>query len=116
MAPTAHIAEDGFVGHGWEERSFVLGKLHAPRVGESRARRLEWVGGGTPSLKGRCIFSRFQDFVLGCSSCTDAGRTGHFNLIISFQKDWARLLKTDIPLEGISEKDFFLKAFTSQRE
>jgi hypothetical protein len=30
MAPAAYIAEDGLVGHQWEERPLVLRRLDAP--------------------------------------------------------------------------------------
>jgi hypothetical protein len=30
MAPAAYVAEDGLVGHQWEERSLVLWKLQTP--------------------------------------------------------------------------------------
>jgi hypothetical protein len=34
MAPAAYGAEDGLVGHQWEERPLVLRRLDAPSVGE----------------------------------------------------------------------------------
>jgi hypothetical protein len=42
----AYIAEDGLVGHQWDERPLVLGRLYAPVQGNVRARRQEWVGWG----------------------------------------------------------------------
>jgi hypothetical protein len=30
MAPAAYVAEDGLVGHQWEERTLVLRRLDAP--------------------------------------------------------------------------------------
>jgi hypothetical protein len=30
MAPATYIAEDGLVGHQWEERPLVQWRLHAP--------------------------------------------------------------------------------------
>ena len=48
--PAAYVAEDGLVMHQWEERSLVLSRLNrCPSVGESRAGRWEWVGGGGTS-------------------------------------------------------------------
>jgi hypothetical protein len=46
MAPAAYVAEDGLVGHQWEERSLVLGRLDAPVQRNAKARRQELVGGG----------------------------------------------------------------------
>ena len=39
MAPAAYVAEDGHVGHQWEERSFVLGKLDVPVQGNAQVSR-----------------------------------------------------------------------------
>ena len=44
---TAYVAEDGLVGHQWEERPLVLRRLYAPVQGNARARKQEWVGWGT---------------------------------------------------------------------
>jgi hypothetical protein len=41
----AYVAEDGLVGHHWEERLLVLWRLYAPVQGNARARKLEWVVG-----------------------------------------------------------------------
>jgi len=30
MAPATYVAEDGLVGHQWEERTLVLGRPDAP--------------------------------------------------------------------------------------
>jgi len=30
MAPAAYVAEDGFVGHQWEEKPLVLPRLDPP--------------------------------------------------------------------------------------
>jgi len=40
----AYVAEDGLVGHHWEERPLVLQRLYAPVHGNARARKQEWVG------------------------------------------------------------------------
>jgi hypothetical protein len=41
-----YVAEDGLVGHQWEERPLVLGRLYAPEQGNARARKRECVGWG----------------------------------------------------------------------
>jgi hypothetical protein len=52
----AYVAEDGIVGHQWEERPLVLKILYAPVQGNTRARKQEWVvwgaghGGGYRGL------------------------------------------------------------------
>jgi hypothetical protein len=38
----AYVAEDGLVGHPWEERPLVLRRLYAPVQGN--ARKWEWIG------------------------------------------------------------------------
>jgi hypothetical protein len=43
MAPAAYVAEDGLVGHQWEEKPLVLWWLYAP-VGEFQGQE-EGVGG-----------------------------------------------------------------------
>jgi hypothetical protein len=42
----AYVAEDGLVGHQWEERLLVLGRSYIPVQGNARARKREWVGWG----------------------------------------------------------------------
>jgi hypothetical protein len=49
---TFHVAEDGLVGHQWEERPLVLGRSYAPIQGNARARKREWVGWGAGWGKG----------------------------------------------------------------
>ena len=44
MALAAYVAEDGLVGHQWEERALVLQWFYAPVLGDARARKWEWVG------------------------------------------------------------------------
>jgi hypothetical protein len=56
----AYVAEDGLVGHQWEERSLVLRRLYAPVQGNARARKQEWVGWG--SGQGECI-GDFRDSI-----------------------------------------------------
>ena len=42
----AYVAEDGLVGHQWEERPLVLWRLYAPIQENSRARKQECVDWG----------------------------------------------------------------------
>jgi hypothetical protein len=42
----SYVAEDGLVGHQWEERPLVLRRSYAPVQGNARARKQEWVGWG----------------------------------------------------------------------
>ena len=44
MSLVAYVAEDGLVGHQWEERPLVLRRSYAPVQGNARARKLVWVG------------------------------------------------------------------------
>jgi hypothetical protein len=46
MSLAAYIAEDGLVGHHWEERPLVLQRLYATVQGNARARKQKWVGWG----------------------------------------------------------------------
>ena len=52
MALAAYIAEDGLVGHQWEEKPLVVPRLDIPSVGECKVRESgiggDWRG-GTPS-------------------------------------------------------------------
>jgi hypothetical protein len=41
-----YVAEDGLVGHQWEERPLVLKRLYTPVQGNARKRKQEWVGWG----------------------------------------------------------------------
>jgi hypothetical protein len=43
----AYVAENGLVGHQWEERPLVLQRSYAAVQGNARARKPEWVGWGT---------------------------------------------------------------------
>ena len=49
MSLVAYVAEDGLVGHHWEERPLVLQRLCAPVQGNARARKPERVGWGAGS-------------------------------------------------------------------
>ena len=44
MSLVAYVAEDGLVGHQWEERPLGLQTLYAPVQGNARARKQEWMG------------------------------------------------------------------------
>ena len=46
MSLVAYVAEDGLVGHQWEEKPLVLLRSYVPVQGNARARKLEWVGWG----------------------------------------------------------------------
>jgi hypothetical protein len=46
MSLAAYVAEDGLVGHHWEERPLVLQTLYAPVQGNVRAKNWEWVDRG----------------------------------------------------------------------
>ena len=46
MSLVVYVAEDGLVGHQWEERTLVLRRSYAPVQGNARARKPEWVGWG----------------------------------------------------------------------
>jgi hypothetical protein len=48
----AYVAEDGLVGHQWEERPLVLQRSYAPVQGNARARKWEWVGWGAGREEG----------------------------------------------------------------
>jgi hypothetical protein len=39
----AYIAEDGLVGHQWEERPLILRVLDAAEKGDAKVERKEWV-------------------------------------------------------------------------
>ena len=52
MSLVAHVAEDGLVGHQWEERPLVLQRSYAPVQGNVRARKREWVGWGAVQGEG----------------------------------------------------------------
>jgi hypothetical protein len=43
MSLAAYVAEDGLVGHHWEERPLGLANLYAPVQGKTRAKKWEWV-------------------------------------------------------------------------
>ena len=46
MSLAGYVAEDGLIGHHWEERPLVLQRVYAPVQGNARARKQEWVGWG----------------------------------------------------------------------
>ena len=46
MSLAAYVAEDGLVGHHWEERPLGLANFICPSTGDARAKKWEWVGRG----------------------------------------------------------------------
>jgi hypothetical protein len=44
ITPAAYVAEDGLVGHQWEDSPLVLWRFYDPVQGNARARKQEWVG------------------------------------------------------------------------
>jgi hypothetical protein len=44
ITPVAYAAEDGLIGHQWEERPFVLGRLYATMWGECQGQKLRMGG------------------------------------------------------------------------
>ena len=46
MSLVVYVAEDGLVGHQWEERPLVLRRSYSPIQGNTRARNKEWVSWG----------------------------------------------------------------------
>ena len=60
MSLVAYVAEDGLVGHQWEESLLVLGRSYAPVQGNARTRKQEWVGWGAGWEEG---IGDFQDSI-----------------------------------------------------
>jgi hypothetical protein len=56
MSLVAYGAEDGLVGHQWEERPLVLQRSYAPVQGNAKARKWEWVGWGAGEGEGTVDF------------------------------------------------------------
>ena len=53
MSLAAYVAEDGLVGHHWEERPLGLANFICPVQGNARARKQEWVvWGARPEEEG----------------------------------------------------------------
>ena len=46
MSLAAYVAEDGLVGHHWEERPLGFANFICPGTGNTRAKKWEWVGRG----------------------------------------------------------------------
>ena len=46
MSLSAYVAEDGLVGHHWEERPLGIANFIGPSTGNARAKKWEWVGRG----------------------------------------------------------------------
>jgi hypothetical protein len=55
-----YAAEDGLVGHQWEERPLVLQRSYAPVQGNARTRKQEWVNWGAGRGKG---IGGFEDII-----------------------------------------------------
>jgi len=52
MAPAVYVAEDGLVGHQWEEEPLVLPRLDAPAQGNVRGgRKWGWLGRGNTLIE-----------------------------------------------------------------
>jgi hypothetical protein len=60
MSLAAYVAEDGLVGHHWEERPLVFQRLYAPVQENARARKWKWVGWG--AVLWECV-GDFQDSI-----------------------------------------------------
>ena len=56
----AHVAENGLVGHQWEERPLVLQRSCAPVQENARARKWEWGGWGAGWREG---IGSFEDSI-----------------------------------------------------
>jgi hypothetical protein len=48
----AYVAEDGLVGHHWEERPLGIANFICPSKRNARAKKWEWVGRGAGQRKG----------------------------------------------------------------
>jgi hypothetical protein len=46
----AYVAEDGLVGHHWEEIALGLANLYVPVRGNARAKKWDWVGVGEKGM------------------------------------------------------------------
>ena len=57
MSLVVYVAENGLVGHQWEERPLVLRRSYAPVQGNARARKQEWVGWGAVLGEGIVSFT-----------------------------------------------------------
>jgi hypothetical protein len=52
IALATYVAEDGLVGHQWEEQPLGLRVFDAPCKGiPERENRIEWVGEGVPTYR-----------------------------------------------------------------
>jgi hypothetical protein len=52
MSLAEYVAEDGLVGHHWEERPLGLANFMCPSTGEYQGKKWEWVGGGAGQGEG----------------------------------------------------------------
>jgi hypothetical protein len=53
MAPASYVAEDGLVGHQWEERPLVLWRLLCPIVGKCQGQESGVGGWGSILIEAR---------------------------------------------------------------
>jgi hypothetical protein len=60
MSLAAYVAEDGLVGHYWEEKPFCIANFIYPSPGNARAKKWEWVGRGAGQGEG---IGDFQDSI-----------------------------------------------------
>jgi hypothetical protein len=56
----AYVAEDGLVGHHWEERPLGIANFICPSIDIARAKKQEWVGRGAGLWEG---IGNFQDSI-----------------------------------------------------
>jgi hypothetical protein len=52
VSRAAYVAEDGLVGHQWEESPLVLQRSYAPVQGNASARKWEWLAWGAGQGEG----------------------------------------------------------------
>jgi hypothetical protein len=60
MSLVAYVAEDGLVGHHWEERPLGLANFICPSTGEHQSQEVEWVGRGAGQGEG---IGNFRDSI-----------------------------------------------------
>ena len=60
MSLAAYVAEDGLVGHHWEERPLGIANFICPSTENARAKKWEWVGRGAGWREGT---GNFQDSI-----------------------------------------------------
>ena len=60
MSLTAYVAEDGLVGHHWEERPLGIANFICPSTGERQGQKVEWVVRGTGETGGERGFLEWK--------------------------------------------------------